>query len=122
MRAALPSALTSALCFFNFPLPDLAALRLGAHHRVADLALEGLGELRHVRERAVDAEAAQGVLVTLRDEALVLRRGLLGPDLRPPQEEALLRREAVDVGGPGLAGERLLEGVVGDREAPEVGD
>ena len=36
-------------------LPNLAAV--GAHHRVARFAAEGLRELRHIGDRAVDAEA-----------------------------------------------------------------
>src|SRR5205814_10385366 len=48
---------------FSKRLPNLAALPLRANHRVADLALVGFGELRHVRERAVDAEARERVRV-----------------------------------------------------------
>src|SRR5205085_8530825 len=44
------------------------------------------------------------------------------PDLRPAEEEALLGREVVNAGRSRLALERLLEGVVGDREAAEVCD
>src|SRR5215210_2106987 len=79
-------------------LPNLAALLRGANHRVADLALEGFGELGHVRERPVDAEARERVRVTLHLQARGLGRVLLGPDLRPAEEEALLGRGAVDVG------------------------
>src|SRR5205807_9910465 len=111
-----------AFCLSTFALPNLAALLLRAHHRVADLALEGFGELRHVRERPVDAEARERVRVGLRLQPRRLRRVLLGPDLRPAEEEALLRREAVNVGRARLTFQRLLEGVVGDGQPAEVCD
>src|SRR5437764_13233328 len=124
MRAALFFVLTFAFCLLPFAfskrLPNLAALLLRANHRVADLALVGFGELRHVRERAVDAEARDRVRVGLRLKASRFGRVLLGPDLRPSKEETLLRREAVNVGRARLAFQRLLEGVVGDRQPAEV--
>src|SRR5215210_2365384 len=84
-------------------LPNLAALVGGAHHRVAGLALERLGEGRHVRERAVDAELPERVRVGGDALARGLGADVLRPDLRPPEEEALLRREARDGLRPRLA-------------------
>src|SRR5215204_7665147 len=91
--------LTTVYCLLHTPLPHLAAILLGSHHRVAGLAAVGGGELWHVRERAVDAEADERVRVGLRDEARELGRVLRRPDLRPPEEEALLGRQAVDALG-----------------------
>src|SRR5215204_4163427 len=103
-------------------LPNLAALVGRAHHRVAELALEGFGELRHVRERAVDAEATQRVRVGGDPLARVLRSDVLRPDLRPAEEEPLLGREAGDGLRARLAFERLLVGRVGHGQAAEVSD
>src|SRR5947209_19933881 len=103
MRGAPSSVLTSAFCLFTFALPNLAALFGRAHHRVADLALERLGEGRCVRERGVDAEAVERVRIGLRAKSRGLRSDTSGPDLRPPQEETLLRREAGDDGRARLA-------------------
>src|SRR5215204_1062331 len=95
-------------------LPNLAALVGGAHHRVADLTLERLGEGGHVRERAVDAEATQRVRVGGDALARGLGADVLRPDLRPPEEESLLGREARDGLRPRLAFQRLPVGGVGD--------
>ena len=49
-------------------------------------------------------------------------RSLVGPDAPEGQEESLVRREARDLLGLGLALEALAESVVGDLQAAEVGD
>src|SRR5437868_4824173 len=103
-------------------LPNLAALIGRSNHRVADLALERLGEGGSVRERGVDAEAVERVRVGLNSQARGLRSNAPGPDLRPPQEETLLRREARDCRRARLAFERLLVSPVGDGQPAEVCD
>src|SRR5205085_8939497 len=77
-------------------LPNLAALVRGANHRVADLALESLREGRHVRERAVDAEARERVRVGRDSQARGLGANVTGPDLRPAEDESLLGPQARD--------------------------
>src|ERR1044071_5771673 len=110
MRAAPPVFLLSTdYCLLTTSsLPNLAAPVGRAHHRVADLALERLGEGRHVRERAVDAEAPQRVRVGGDALARGLGADVLRPDLRPAEEEALLGREAGDCRRARLGFERLL--------------
>lgn len=75
-------------------LPNLATV--GAHHRVAGFAAEGLRELRHVGDCAIDAEAPQGVRVGVGLQALEFGARGARPDLCEAEEETLLRREAVN--------------------------
>src|SRR5437868_14057597 len=77
-------------------LPYLTALIRRAHHWVALFALEGGGELLHVRERAVDAEARGRMRVGDDAPPGLFRPDGAGPDLRPTEEETLFRREAVN--------------------------
>src|SRR5882672_9282351 len=67
-----------------------------AHHRLARLAGEGLLELLHVRDGADDAELARRVRVGLRELARLRLRHVLAPHVGEAEEEALLRREAID--------------------------
>src|SRR5882762_9637345 len=78
-------------------LPNFAGLL--AHHRLALLATEGLGKLRHIRKRLVGA-----------------------PNLRPTEEEALLGSKAVLVQRPRFACNRLFIRGVGDRQTAQVRD
>src|SRR5205085_58926 len=70
-------------------LPNLCADRLRADHRVAVLRPVRLRELRHVRERAIDAEMPRRVRVGVDLDLHRLVAHVLAPDLRPRQEEAL---------------------------------
>ena len=109
--APAPSGATKARRRASAP-PGLVSLRVGSpagpvgaplgvryqmlaplrpHHRVAGLALEGLGELREVGERAVDAPAGRGVRVGGGAQPGVLRADLGAPGLGVGQEELLLR-------------------------------
>src|SRR6478609_11762890 len=93
-------------------LPNLRPV-LGLHpHRVAFLDAEGVVELLQVHQRAEGTEATRRMRVD-RDEALGLAVAHVGaPHLRPGDEEALLRREAVDQLAL-LALQRTLEGLIG---------
>src|SRR2546423_12496606 len=88
-----PLFVISLFCLFTFALPNLAALIGRANHRVADLALERLREGGSVRERCVDAEAVERVRGGLDSQARGFGSNAPGPDLRPPQQETLPRRE-----------------------------
>src|SRR5262245_382133 len=78
----------------NSPSPD-AALRFPQHRRVWS-ARERLLELGHVRDDAVDAVAWRRVRVGLRHQAQRFGAPVLAPHLTPPEEHALLGREAVE--------------------------
>src|SRR5690348_11913241 len=101
--------------------PDVGLHAVGPHHRVAGIAPERLPEFRHVGERPVHAPARRRVRLAVHQRARVLITVLSPPHLHPPQEEALLRREAVDEGRAGLPHERPLERGVRDAEAVQVG-
>src|SRR4051812_43424693 len=60
--------------------------------------------------------------ISLRLQALGFRRVLLGPNLRPTQEETLLGSEAIDVTRVRLTLERLHESVVGHVKSAKVRD
>ena len=60
--------------------------------------------------------------VRLRLQSRRLRRVLLRPDLRPTQEETLLRRKPVNIRRTRPALKRLLERVVSHVKSTEVGD
>jgi hypothetical protein len=53
------------------------------------LAAEGLAELRHVRDSAVDPEAGRRVRISLRGHAQFLFAAILTPNLAETEEEAL---------------------------------
>src|SRR5690606_4551547 len=76
-------------------LPDGAAV-LGVHWR-SGFALEGLGELREVRQRAVDPEARGRVRVVDHLHARRFLAVLCAPDLAVGDEELLILREAFGV-------------------------
>src|SRR4030095_6327188 len=67
-----------------------------SHHRRVRLALKRSGELRHVRHRPIDAVLVRRMRVGLGLQTLRFGPRVLAPDLRPPEEHALLRREGVD--------------------------
>src|SRR6266508_547428 len=116
----LPPPLRGRLRVSRNGLPDQAALR--PHHRVARLAGEGRAELGDVRRRPDRAEAPERVRIRIGLEALELRPAVGRPDPRPVQKKALLGREAVDLAGPRLSLEALLERLVGDRQSSKVRD
>src|SRR6266542_2889979 len=90
-----------------------------SHHRLPRLAGEGLLELLHVGDGADDAELTRRVRIGL-GELPRLRLGhVLAPHVGEAEEEALLRREAVD-GRTGLAFERLLQRTEGHAGAAVV--
>src|ERR1700675_708944 len=76
-------------------LPDLAGLL--ADHRVSLFAAKGLGKRFQVGERAVPAKTRERVRVGVGLQARCLRPLIRTPHLGPSEEEALLRREAVDI-------------------------
>src|SRR5579883_2738434 len=102
-------------------LPYRALLRFRAYHRVAELAEEGFGKLRHIAQRLVDAELVVAVHVRLREQPDEFRPFGAGPNLRPTHEEALFGRKAVDDAARML---RLpfLERLVRDRESAQIRD
>src|SRR5688572_22981121 len=106
----------------NSGLPDFAAFFAFADHRVPGLAFEGFGELREVRERAVDAVLRDRVRVALDHGALRFGADLVATPLAPRDEELLLGREAVDgrLGALPFAG--FLVGEERDLRAGEVAD
>src|SRR5205823_9771626 len=101
-------------------LPDFAGLL--AHHRLALLATEGLGKLRHIRKRSVAAEPGQRMRVGVGHQACVFDPLVGAPDLRPTQEEALLGAKAISFLRPRLALKCFLIGRVGDCQSAQVGD
>src|SRR6185503_8778291 len=103
-------------------LPDVHAHAVRTHHRIALMAAEGPGELRHVGQRAVDPEGIRSVHIHRQQQAGELRPDVAAPDLGPPHEEPLLAGEPVDGGRPRLALERALVRPVGDEQAAKVGD
>src|SRR3989454_5974175 len=79
-------------------LPDSGSQRIWSYHRISWLAMEGRREFGQVGQRSRHSPHRRGVRVR---EHLVAQRligGLVAPDLRPREEEALLRGEAVDRG------------------------
>src|SRR5664279_4701331 len=78
-------------------LPDPADVGLG--HRLARLAGERLLELRHVLHYAVDAKLRRRVRVGGHLQAQRLLAFARAPHLAERKEEALFRREAVDLLG-----------------------
>src|SRR5271170_8507488 len=76
-------------------LPDLAELL--SDHRVSLFAAEGLGKRFHVRERTIAAKARERVRIGIGLQTCCLRPLIRSPHLGPSQEEALLRRKAVNV-------------------------
>src|SRR5436305_14890713 len=98
--------------------PDPAGVL--ANNLAAGGAVEGLLELGHVGDDAVDPVAAGGVGVGLGAQLGALLGGGLAPDLAPAEEEALLGGEAVARGfRRGLEG--FLQGRQGDADAAVVG-
>src|SRR5450432_1143653 len=109
--------------------PHRAHVRCRAHHRGVLLAVECLREVGHVRQRADDSKALGRVRVRLDAQTRFFGTLDAAPDLRPSQEETLLRSEAVDrlrllalLSGRVLFPLRFLERGVRDLEAPEVSD
>src|SRR2546423_13759167 len=103
-------------------LPNLTTLALGAHHSITLLAGEGCGEGGHVHECAVDAEFWERVREVPGLQARLFGAHVRGPTARVAEEEALLRREAVDAHRAGFAFERSLEGRIRDHQSAEIGD
>src|SRR5271170_5262091 len=88
----------------NF-LPDAAGFRRLGEHWVALLAAEGLAELRHVRDSAVDPEAGWRVRISLRGHPQLLFAAILTPNLAETEEEALFCAVSIQLRR-GLAGHR----------------
>src|SRR5687768_17487789 len=102
--------------------PDRRADLLRADHPCTRLAAEGLVELRQVGERSDHPIMAGGVRVDGEPQAERLVALLPAPRLRQPEEEALLRGEAVDRRRPAATLHRALEGCPGDLDAAEIAD
>src|SRR3546814_64998 len=75
--------------------PDLDLLLVAAHHPVAGLAVEGLGESRHVRRCANGTEAIRSMRIGRDDDLLQFWRVTAAPCGRPTNEEALIARQIV---------------------------
>src|SRR5687768_242710 len=103
----------------SLTLPERSPHRLRPDHRITGLAAECLREFRHVRERAVRPPAPRRVWIGIDANHLILRCDVLPPDLRPCQEEALLRRKSVDQ-RLGLSLSRLLQRRICHRQAADV--
>src|SRR5467141_2574080 len=101
-------------------LPNFAGLL--AHHRLALLATEGLGKLRHIRKRTVAAEPGQRMGVGVGHQPRVFDPLVGAPDLPPTEEEALLGSKAVFVWRPRFACKGLFIRGVGDRQTAQVRD
>lgn len=101
-------------------LPDQAGVR--ADHFLRGLAAKCLGELGHVRHRAVDAPAGQRVGIAGDLLAFGLGRVFAGPNLSPAEEETLFGRKTIDILRTRLTLERLQIGVIRDRQAGEITD
>src|SRR6202023_430439 len=110
----LPDAGTGGGSPAGPPSPGPAAFL--RRHRGPGLALEGLLELGHVDDRAVDPVAAWGMRVRPHVLALAFGGGVAAPDLGEAEEEALLRGESVERQAR-LAGPARLVGLVGEPHA-----
>src|ERR1700735_3433478 len=95
-------------------LPDPAGLR--ACHGGIGLTVERLDEVGIVRDHAIGAELGGRVRIVQRHEPGGFRRLGAAPDLGIGQEEALIRRETVDLGLGLSRGPRLVSGI-GDMDA-----
>ena len=100
-------------------LPDFAGLF--ANHGVAFFAAEGFGERVHVGERSISAEARERMRIGVGLQARSFGALIRSPDLRPAEEETLLRGEAVDFFAR-LPFQRFFVGGVGDGETAEIAD
>src|ERR1700730_18101567 len=100
-------------------LPDLAGLL--TDHRVSLFAAKGLGKRLHVGERAVVAKTRERVRVGVGLQARCLCPLICTPHLGPSEEEALLRREAVDIFR-AFALDGFLVCSISDGQASEVAD
>src|SRR5947207_9262905 len=77
-------------------LPDSRLVGSGTHHRISILASPRRFELRHVAKRTVDAPLCRRMRIRGDQESQKRRSIELAPYLGPAEEEALLRREAID--------------------------
>src|SRR5438552_15384121 len=89
------------------------------HHRLPRLAGEGLLELLHVGDGADDTELTRRVRIGLGELPGLGLGDVLAPHVGEAEEEALLRREALD-GRALLALERLLQRAEGHAGAAVV--
>src|SRR5437762_4071549 len=110
------------LFFHCLALPDHGSHRIRPYHRISGLASECRGKLRHVGQRAIRSPLTRRVRIGVDANALRFRRDVLPPDLRPRQEESLLRRKAIDIRRAPFLGEGLLECSVRDRETSQIGE
>src|SRR5262249_9394554 len=127
-------ALWTAINFFSLspepflPVPPILpiqpflpnATRVRAHHRRIRLARERFREFGKVRDGAVRAEAPWGVWFGLHARPRCLRSRILAPNLSDPDEQPLLRREAID-GFVGLRGGHRHVSGKGQTETAVVG-
>src|SRR5678816_3438118 len=96
VRAASCCQLTARCTAVRHALPDRCSYCIGPDHRIPRLASERLCKLGHVRDGTVGPPAAGRVRIGENPLTLILRRDVLSPDLRPGQEESLLRCKSVD--------------------------
>lgn len=68
------------------------------YHRLSGAAGEGGGELGHVAHDVVDARAAGGMRIGLREQPRSRGTHVLAPDLGVAEKEALLRSKPIDLG------------------------
>src|ERR1035437_2729189 len=102
-------------------LPDAWQDRTRTHHRITSLAPPGCPELGHVAQWPIPPPFRWRVLVGTDLPTEELRPGDLAPHLRPSEEEALFRGEAVDLCARIIA-ERALHRRVRNGESAEVSD
>src|SRR5207248_6185593 len=95
--------------------------RGGANHRIAILTSPRRLELGHVAQGAVDAPLRRRVRIRGDEESHELRSIELAPGLRPAEEKALLRGEAIDH-RLRMRGQGSFHCSIGNRQTTEVAD
>src|SRR6266571_2697234 len=104
--------------------PNIHTLIGGANHGRTVGNVKRLLKLRQVGERSIHAKLRRRVRIGGQAHFLVFIPNFLSPDRGERQEEALLRREAVDLFIPllGMFVERLLQRSVGEFHSADVRD
>src|SRR5690349_20744749 len=98
--------------------PDLRPVFRRHPHRVACLDAKGVVEFLQVLQRGVRADRTRRMGVDGGETLGLVLTGAVAPHLRPREEEALLRRQAVDELA-FLALQRALEGLIGEADTAE---
>src|SRR5688572_21725999 len=78
-------------------LPDIHPLVRRPDHWAGGGNVKRLGELLHVRDRSDGAETAGRMRIRFQPQLQIFVALIVSPDLRPTQEETLVRRKPIDL-------------------------